>query len=257
MIGLFTGLAMMAKLSGALILLPAIVAFAFVLIKNIINKESFKHLIIQGIIIGLIAAPLGFWFHIYAKVKFNQPFGFVFSNLTNDLYVGNYTFFERFINIFDFSDMFTSTWGNTFENYNLPNFMIKSAIFGEYSFICSDALATLALVFNYLFVYTSLILIIIYLFTTGKEHLEMKIIGGTIILTQLIAQLYFNIKMPYGCTMDFRYIVPIILGFMILNTLAHDSFQKENSWKKYYSLAVLVIGVCFISTSCLFYLTAI
>ena len=257
MIGLFTGLAMFAKLSGALIIIPAIVMFAYALILSIIKKESFKHILIQGAIIGVIAAPLGLWFHIYAKVKFNQPFGFVFANLNSNLYTGDHNFFERFINIFDFADMSTALWGNTFVNYNLPNFLIKSALFGEYSFMCADAFGFLALIFNYLFVYTSLALMFIYFIYSKKEHLEIKIIGGVIVFTQLLAQLYFNIKMPYGCTMDFRYIVPIILGFMILDVLAFDKFNKEKSWRKYLSTAVLVLGALLIGSISLFYLTAI
>ena len=259
MIALFTGLAMMAKLSGALIIVPAIVAFAYSLINAFIKKEKedIKNILIQGGIIGLIAAPLGLWFHIYAKIKFNQPFGFVFSNLTSQLYVGDHNFFERFINIFDFGDMTYSLWGNTFVNYNLPNFLIKSALFGEYSFMCADALAGMALVFNYLFVYLSLILMVIYFVCSKKENLEIKIIAGVLVLSQLLAQLYFNIKMPYGCTMDFRYIVPIILGFMILNVLAFDKFSKEKSWRKYYSLALMFIGGLFLVSVTAFYLTAI
>ena len=257
MIGLFGGLAMFAKLSGALIVVPAIVAFAIVLIQSIIKKEKFIYILIQGAMIGLIIAPLGLWFHIYAKVKFDQPFGFVFSNLNSKLYVGDYSFFARFINIFDFKDMSITLWGNTFINYNLPNFLIKSALFGEYSFMNSDGLAIISLLLNYVFVYASLVLMIFYFIYSGKEHLEIKIIGGVLIVSQLLAQLYFNIKMPYGCTMDFRYIVPIILGFMILNTLAFDKFQKENSVMKYYSTAVMVLGLCFSLSISLFYLTAI
>lgn len=257
MIGLFTGLAMMAKLSGALIIVPAVVAFAIVLIQQIRKKEQFKNTLIQGAIIAMIAAPLGLWFHVYAKVKYNQPFGFVFGNLNHDLYTGDHSFFERFINIFDFRDMFANTWGNTFENYNLPNFLIKSAIFGEYSFICADALALLTLVFHYLFVYGSLILMVVYFIYSKKEHLEIKILAGTLIVSQLLAQLYFNLKMPYGCTMDFRYIVPIILGFMVLDALAMDKFTKEKGWKKYFSQTVLIIGGLFIAGSTAFYLVAI
>ena len=253
MIGLFGGLAMFAKLSGALIVVPAIVAFAFTLIQSIIKKEKFAYILIQGAIIGLIMAPLGLWFHIYAKIRFNQPFGFVFSNLN----VGDHSFFERFINIFDFNDMFRSLWGNTFVNYNLPNFLIKSALFGEYSFLFSDPLAAISLMLNYVFVYLSLILMIIYFIKSGKEHLEIKIIGGVIVISQLLAQLYFNIKMPYGCTMDFRYIVPIILGFMILNTLAFDKFNKEKGWISYYSTTVMIMSVCLSISISLFYLTAI
>ena len=257
MIGLFGGLAMFAKLSGALIVVPAIVAFAFVLVQSIIKKEKWTYILIQGAIIGLIMAPLGLWFHIYAKIRFDQPFGFVFSNLNPDLYVGDYSFFERLVNIFDFKDMFTNIWGNTFVNYNLPNFLVKSALYGEYSFLFSDPLAVISLVLNYLFVYTSLLLMIFYFIYSGKEHLEIKIIGGVLIVSQLLAQLYFNIKMPYGCTMDFRYIVPIILGFMILNALAFDKFNKEKGWIKYYSTTVMIIGLCLSVSIGLFYLTAI
>ena len=257
MIGLFGGLAMFAKLSGALIVVPAIVAFAYTLIQCIIKKEKWAYIIIQGAIIGLIMAPLGLWFHIYAKIRFDQPFGFVFSNLNPKLYVGEYSFYARFLNIFNFADMFTNIWGNTFVNYNLPNFLIKSALYGEYSFLFSDPLAIISLVLNYLFVYVSLVLMVIYFIYSKKEHLEVKIIGGVLIVSQLLAQLYFNIKMPYGCTMDFRYIVPIILGFMILNTLAFDKFNKEKGWIKYYSTTVMIIGLCLSVSISLFYLTAI
>ena len=255
MIGLFTGLAMMAKLSGALIILPAIVAFAVVFIQAIVKKETFKHYIFQGVIIAVIAAPLGLWFHLYAKVRFDQPFGFVFSNLTELLYVGDKNAFERFINIFDFGDLTYQLFGHTYENYNLPNFLIKSAIFGEYSFMGADAFGVFALATHYLFTYLSLALMVIYFIYSGKEHLEVKIIAGTLIITQLVAQLYFNIKMPYGCTMDFRYIVPIIIGFMILDVLAADKFTKENDWKKSLSIVTLAIGTLFIVSSSAFYLT--
>ena len=98
---------------------------------------------------------------------------------------------------------------------------------------------------------------IIYFIFSKKENFEVKIIAGVLIVSQLLAQLLFNIKYPFGCTMDFRYIVPIILGFMILNTLAFDKFSKENGWKKYYSLATSIIGYCFMGCISLFYLAAI
>ena len=255
MICLFTGLAMFAKLSGALIAVPAMVAFIIVFIQSLIKKESFKHLIFQALIIIVIVAPLGLWFHIYAKIKFDQPFGFVFSNLTSALYHGDKGFFARFINIFDFGDLFGNLWGNTFVNYNLPNFMIKSALFGEYGFSGADVLAAFALVFNYLLVYASLVLMVIYFVKSSKEHFEIKIIAGTLIVSQLLAQLYFNIKMPYGCTMDFRYIVPIIIGFMILDALAADKFVKENDWKKHLSIVTCSLGMLMIASSSMFYLT--
>ncbi|MBE6135750.1 MAG: hypothetical protein E7181_00565 [Erysipelotrichaceae bacterium] len=254
MIGLFTGLAMFAKLSGALIILPAFIIYLVDLIKRIRNKETYKHHLFQAGVIALLVLPLGLWFHIYAAVRFNQPFGFVFSNLTSKLYVGDHNAFERFINIFDFYDMSQTFWANTFMNYNLPNFLIKSALFGEYSFMHADAMALFTLIFHYLFTYGSAVLIIIYLIVSKKEHLYTKIIMGSLVISQLIAQLYFNIKMPYGCTMDFRYIVPIIIGYISLDVLAFDRLIKGEGWKKYYAFSILLIMGLFLSSSTLFYL---
>ena len=254
MIGLFTGLAMMAKLSGALIILPAFVIYLVDLIIRLKKKEEFKHHLFQAGIIALLALPLGLWFHIYASIRFGQPFGFVFSNLNSKLYVGDYNAFERFINIFDFKDMVASFWANTFVNYNLPNFLIKSALFGEYTYLNADFMAVLAMIFHYLFVYGSLVMIIIYLIVSKKEHLYSKIIAGSLVITQLAAQLYFNIKMPYGCTMDFRYIVPIIIGIAILDVLAFDKFLQGKGWKKYFAFVVLFIMGLLITSTTLFYL---
>ena len=275
MIGLFTGLAMFAKLSGALAALPAVVAFIYVFINSLIKKKDATSIdeeevsqktnssketlrvVLQALMILAIGLPIGLWFQIYAKIEFDQPFGFVFSNLTSELYVGNYNFFQRFINIFDLSDMSYAVWGDTFVNYNLPNFLIKSACFGEYSFMCADMAAVFMLFFNYLFVYTSLILMVIYFIKSGKENLQIKIIAGSLVLSQLLAQLYFNIKMPYGCTMDFRYIVPIILGFMILDCLAFEKFSKEKGFNMVLSKVVLTTGGLFIISTFGFYLFAI
>ena len=257
MIGLFTGLAMFAKLSGALIILPAFVIFVIELILSIKRKEDFKGYLFQGCIIILLVLPLGLWFHIYAKIRFDQPFGFVFSNLNSNLYVGDHNIWERFINIFDFQDMTSTFWANTFVNYNLPNFLIKSALFGEYSFLNADYMAFFALVFHYLFVYGSFVMIIIYLIVSKKENLFEKIIAGSLVLSQLIAQLYFNIRMPYGCTMDFRYIVPIIIGYAILNVLAFNKLLPDKKWTRYYAFVMLVIGGLFLTSSTLFYLFAI
>ena len=257
MIGLFTGLAMMAKLSGALIIVPAFIIFLIELIKRIKGKEKFMTVIFQGLIIVALMAPLGLWFSIYTAIRFNQPFGFVFSNLTSKLYVGDHNAWERFINIFDFVDMTNTFWGNTFINYNLPNFLIKSALFGEYSFIGANYMAFFAIIFHYLFVYGSFFMIIVYLIVSKKEQLMYKIIFGSLVLSQLLAQLYFNIKMPYGCTMDFRYIEPIIIGMAGLDVLAFSYFLVRKGWTKYVSIVVLFIMGLLITSTTLFYLFAI
>jgi hypothetical protein len=36
-----------------------------------------------------------------------------------------------------------------------------------------------------------------------------------LVQSQVLSEIYFYIKMPYGCTMDFRYIMPLILGMAL------------------------------------------
>ena len=90
---LFCGLGMMTKLATATICLPigGIFVYEFVValkafIKDLKSQEKLdlkKHLKlpIQFVSFLLICAPLGLWFQVYASVKFDQGFGFVFNNL--------------------------------------------------------------------------------------------------------------------------------------------------------------------------------
>jgi hypothetical protein len=46
---------------------------------------------------------------------------------------------------------------------------------------------------------------------TGKDLLFIVLL----VVSQVLSEIYFYIQMPYGCTMDFRYIMPLILGLAL------------------------------------------
>lgn len=258
-IALAIGLAMMAKLAAATVAIATAFVFIFVFIKTIMSKngKNIFNICMQFVAFLIICCPLGLWFPVYAAIKFNQPFGYVFGNLNQDLFTGDHNFFERFINIFDFYDMSKSLYANPFNNYNIFGYLIKTSIFGEFSYWQGEAFAFLAIVFNYLFVVSSLFLYVAYLIKSKGENFENKVFGIVILITQAVMMMYFNIKMPYGCTMDFRYIIPIIFGFGLMSTLTYDKFVDEKNWLGIIAKGNYVSGLTFLVCSSLFYMMAI
>jgi hypothetical protein len=78
-----------------------------------------------------------------------------------------------------------------------------------------------------------------------------------LVLSQTLSETYFYIQMPYACTMDFRYILPLILGIAL--TLGYTQKILAVEGGKFSTainrLTVLSIG-CFLAVSALFYCVA-
>ena len=218
LIAVTIGLSMMTKLSGAVVCLPIAVLFIWKFIQVIKNKNGLVRTIMQFIVFLAICAPLGLWFQVYAKIRFDQSFGFVFGNLNDALSVSQYNFFERFLTPFA-GDLFNNgIFCNAFEDYNLFTYTMKSAIFGEFSFWQGEGFGFLAVVSNYLVTLSTIVLFVILAFKKKFNLLSKEwVFAWTMFLAFVFSQLFFNIKMPYGCTMDFRYMVPIVLpmGYLI------------------------------------------
>ena len=267
-IGVSVGLAMMAKLSGAVIALVPGAYFIYDFVKAIKSRkdESTKvngkplwcDLLLKYVSLVVVAFALGLWFSIYAKVRFDQPFGYVYPlSEDSDLYHGDVNFFARLINIFDFVDFYKVIYGNTFVNYNLFNFTVRSALFGEFGFLNADYLAVFAQTINYLFVILSIVNFIILLCSKGKKQSFLISFAIILIATQYLAQIYFNATYPFGCTMDFRYIVPIVFGFGLMQALSLDAFYGKKNWKSSFTLVTTILGSTVIASTVIFYLIVI
>ena len=242
---LAVGFGMMAKLSSATICLPIAGIFIYEFIRTLQKKESampFLKMFAQYAVFLLICAPIGLWFQVYANIRFDQEFGHVFSNLNRALSTARHSFFERFFIAFDLNEYFGSLYCVPFSqmdptrteylvdgNYNLFAYALKSSIFGEFSYWQGEGFAVSALLFAYLsagLLAISLVwAIVVCLRTRGKEDgvwhraklnipdLEFVVL---LVLSQVLSEVYFYIQMPYACTMDFRYIMPLILGLALM-----------------------------------------
>lgn len=268
--GVAVGLGMMAKLSTATVCLPIACAFLFSFSDTLQKREgalSLGKTFLQYGLFLLVCAPLGLWFQVYAKVRFDQPLGYVFSNLNHKLYTGDRSFFSRFILCFDFSEYFGSLWCRPFEgNYYLFNYALRSSIFGEFSYWQGEGLGVAAVLLAYIAALL-LFIAIVYCIVRGVKKPEIKgalgegkqfLFAVILLQSQVLSEIYFYIQMPYGCTMDFRYIMPLILGMALtigytqkaLVAIGGKTATALDRW-----LTVTVIA--FLTVSALFYCVCI
>ena len=283
--GLFVGLAMMAKMSAAAICLGMGIVFAIVFFRSLFHKERTKvsRLIPQYIVFLLICAPLGLWFQFYTHFVWGLPFNFVFTNLNSQLFTGTrdwvlnnkpndiayydennsglvytstaYNILVRYILPFyppDINDLYC----NAFGNYNLLFYSLRCSIFGEFSYFQGEGFALIAILSLYVAYWTMVV-------GTVRVMLAKKLKReGTLFLYLFLGMvamlIYLKVKMPYGCSMDFRYIVPIILPCGYLYGRMTDYLGNENRihcvGNKFFCQFV---GGIFVTSSYLFYMTAI
>ncbi len=271
---LFVGLGMMTKLSSATICLPIAGVFLWELVAVCRKSEgamSWKSVFLQYGLFLLVCASIGLWFQVYAKARFDQSFGFVFSNLNHKLYTGDHSFFERFIFPFDWTEWFGSIYCRPFEgNYYLFNYALRSSIFGEFSYWQGEGFAVTAIFTAYLsaaFLFASLLFSVISYFKSRDGDCVLRRAGVEkrdllfvflLVQSQVLSEIYFYLQMPYGCTMDFRYIMPLILGMALTlgytrKILAADGGRTAIFLNRGTALSV----AAFLLSSTLFYFVAI
>ncbi len=269
------GLGMMAKLSSATVCLPIAGVFLYELVLTAKKKGGsmpWKGMLTQYAVFLAICAPIGLWFQIYASARFGQEFGFVFSNLNPALGTDHHSFFARFIFPFDGNEWFGSLYCRPFNgNYNLFHYALRSSIFGEFTYWQGDGFAVAATVTAYLSAILLAVAIVWSIVACARTRREENglfkradipwcelLFVFLLVQSQALSEIYFYIKMPYACTMDFRYIMPLILGMALTlgctrKILATEGGKFSVALNR---LTALSVGA-FLTLSALFYCTCI
>ena len=241
------GLAMMAKLNSAVICLPIGFLFVYEFVLSCQKKEGSQKLLVmvmQYLSFLVVCGVLALWFQVYASKRFNQPFGYVWGQdggLNRNLYVGNYNLIERFF-LPSFKELTKSVFGDPFNSHNLWACLMKSSIFDEVFYNSQNLAAGLIgeiLLFFVLVVHFVLFVRFAYLTIrydwvkkghkrpTCYDKMEDNIFLLLLFLAEFGADIYFNIKMPYGCTMDFRYVMPLIIAYPLSYLFYFDRSSDE------------------------------
>lgn len=291
---LFVGLALMSKLSAAGICLGMAIGYLIELIRSILRKDGslpLYELILQYAVFLIIASFIGLWWQLYTHYVYGLPFNFVFNNLNAALFTGTrqyviynkpesldyydahnggliYTsnfvnFFVRFILPIWPYDFKYRVFCYSFENYNILSFALRSSVFGEHDYWYSDAqaLAVICVIAVYL-AYFSMVISIIYFAIKKKSFDRDGRMALYLLLGLAVMYLYLQITMPYGCSMDFRYIVPSIFPAAYLFGKTNDYYKEEmalknNSFAKNMKLVQVLSVTSLLVSSYLFYCVAI
>lgn len=277
------GLGMMAKLSSATICLPIAGIFIYEFIRTLRKKEgalSLLEMIAQYGIFLCICAPIGLWFQVYAHQRFGQEFGSVFSKLNSKLYTGDESIWGRFGITFNLNEYFASLFCRPFEdtasglqgNYNLFNYLVKSSIFGEFSYWNGEGFGLLALLFAYMgtaFLTIGVIWCIVLwwkktkasegtTYAPSRESVQNLLFIFLLVASQIFSEMYFYAKMPYACTMDFRYILPLILGIALaVGTVGETLVSSGGALACKFTVWLYILAGGLIVSSTLFYCVCI
>lgn len=225
-LGLAFGLGMMTKLSvGGL----AFFSGGVMLIKGfeaLRKKELYKVLAQYGVF-ALVCFPIALWYPLRNLVCFNQPLMYVYEiKNPGDMYCGQLSFFERFM-YFPIQQLLSPIYNNPMSDRYALLYLLKGALFGEFSFGGGRVMAQLLIVS---FLGLSLLTIgsMLYFLIHYNKSQVWRIALPSAWASLYISYILFNLRYPYTCTMDFRYIVPTaVLGAIF--TAAVSEILPQNT----------------------------
>lgn len=241
---ILTGLCVMTKTTGMIVAIPIIYIFLFKFYKEIRKSSSKIEVIKKYIIIftsfGAISLPIGMWYSIRNYILFKQPILYVLEPKNTELYVGNYSFFERFI---PYSKEIFNMYCNASTDYNIPVYLIKCSIFGEYHWKTSfQTLYYIAIFVNILIILITIICCISEIISKNKRNKIWKNAFFLFSFFNIISFILVNIKLPYGCTMDFRYMFSTIFTGTMFICFALDRVKRGKN-KSLYRGMLLTINI--------------
>lgn len=276
--GLFIGLGMNTKLNSAIVALPIAFVFIYEFVRSCGKKEnalSLKTIIFQFIAFVTVCAPIGLWFSVYAKIRFGQELGYIAGEegLNPYLSTSGHSFVSRFLICFD-KEQYTEIWARPFidgttgqmNHYNILNYAIRTALMGEYSYYNFEFFASNGIIFSFVFLALLLASFVFYIVYFAKKDLKgdgekervLDFIFVAILVLGLIGSfVLFNVKMPYACTQDFRYIMPFILVFAYALGTMNNRSAEMNKFGKGLTLSISVVAIIvLVSMSTMFLLYA-
>lgn len=267
-IAISLGLGMASKLTAGLLAIPIAGVFIYRLFKSIKEKKVLS-LILSFALFAIIVFPLGLFFPVRSYLLYDQPFTYIWgkNSLNSNLEIMNTDFFARFVS-FPFSEYFKCPyeiiWRNDIigQDYNIYTTAMKSFLFGEFYF-GNVVLSVFLLVANLAVVILmlgSILWTMSYTISMHKlEHKSGIFILSAIGVTFFISYISFNINFPFGCTMDFRYVVACLLPIAFFLGYGYELTQKATcspETKRFGATAFPLVIACFCVLSALFYISA-
>ena len=232
-IALCIGPGMMTKMSSAVVAPAVALVFLMVLVRRIKDKNDIKGIFTQYGIFGAVCIPLGMWHPVRNMLRWGLPLLYVPGLPDNALQKINMPFFDRVTDFssYQFRNVYEQ-WATIedgaisgYNEFNPLTVALKTSVFGEY--LNDKAFENIKGInvyfFSFFMFWTAVIIAIlaavavIRLLTSGKliPGDDKAIKAGVWFLVSFIVVSmvsYYKLAgdLPFVCTMNFRYIVPLV-----------------------------------------------
>ena len=219
LLGLIYGIGMMTKISCSIVGIFTLYIFFRKIRKNSARKHVFQVLLFLA-----VSLPLGLWYSVRNRILFGQPFTYVLpQSVDGPYYRGADNLVRRFLSL-DLINMFQRPYADVSYDVNLPVYLLKTELFGEFRYQVPLFIPVILLFLN-------LILSVI-IFAFGIKILIKKKRIDMLVLVLLFAAfpLYASWSYPFSCSMDFRYYLMIALVKALLLGILWT--EKERNCQK-------------------------
>lgn len=241
------GLGMMTKISCGTI---AIFTGCVFLKKIWDNRQTalFDYLI-RYALFGMISLPLGLWYSVRNYILFQQPLTYVVDlGKGTEIYCGDHSIIGRFF-LVDLPNLLHSAYAYPFDDYNVPVYLLKTALFGEYTFEVPHWIPVMLLV-------TAVGLSGFFLYAViwqVRQNRQEKWLQGMVWILGIlgVSCLMFNMKLPYGCSMDYRYysVSAVLVAVLMGKLYEEDKFRHKRILKECLLIFMILSILMYLSIS--------
>lgn len=215
-IAISIGLGMITKLSASLIAIPVAFLFIYVFITDWKNQKSFPvNRFVQYVIFGAVCVPLGMCWAVRCKLLYDMPLAYV-NKLPEDSwqYIGNYSLWERFGIPNPIAFLSNLAHGSIGFGENMWVQMFRTAALGEMDLSgLSMVMKVLSMMLILMCAVVALLAFIAFVQFMLRKNGDACIKWFLIILyfVQVISFMRFCYGYPHQCTLNFRYMVPVLI----------------------------------------------
>ena len=221
--------------------LPAILTIIFFCIRLKKDKEFRGVYLLRIGLFALISLPLGLWYYVRSYILFGISFTYTFpQTVGGPLWRGDYSLWDRF-KILDLKNIIASPFAFPYSDFNLPTYMLKSELFGEFLYEVNTEILYTLLILNIIFTGLAFFFLIR---TLVKKTFESNYLSLYLMfLVYFIFTIYSYWKYPFGCSMDARYfLIYTILKIFFFGIWYGKIIEKKE--KKLYMMFSKFICIC-------------
>ena len=234
------GFGFMTKMSVAVLAFPVGLLMLVQLAQQWRLKKHFS-IFKQIALLLLIAAPLGLWHPIRNAILFAQPLGGIYAlPFSSDQYIGNLSLWHR-LGFFNPLQLFSPLYLDHTTASNAPLYLLKSAVFGEFSFDIDFLIPFGLLLSNLMLIMLSLVAMGIVIRHVLRQR---DVIWGFILgvwFVTMVSYLWFILRYPFYCSMDIRYLlITVLIGALCIG----KALQSDNIYPRFIPIYAKAVGFC-------------